>query len=83
MYALGGRMYSDQGGRMYVDNLLFQQVFYRLVHITPIWSENRSGIAVNKKRPVWAYFFPSLNGIGGGDGYSNIPPVTLSTFACG
>lgn len=60
MYDKGGRMYGNQGGRMYVDNFMFQQVFYSLVHITPIWSENRSGIAVNKKKARMGLFFSFL-----------------------
>lgn len=32
MYELGGRMYDHWGGRMYVDNFMFQQLFYRVVN---------------------------------------------------
>lgn len=69
MYELGGRMYDHWGGRMYVDNFMFQQLFYRLIHLIHNLTQSR-GVALtrNKKRPAWAYFFASLNGIGGGEG---------------
>lgn len=69
MYELGGRMYDHWGGRMYVDNFMFQQLFYRLTHLIHNLTQS-GGVALtrNKKRPAWAYFFASLNGIGGGEG---------------
>lgn len=62
-------MYDHWGGRMYVDNFMFQQLFYRLIHLIHNLTQS-GGVALtrNKKRPAWAYFFASLNGIGGGEG---------------
>lgn len=52
----GGRMY-ELGGRMYVDNFMFQQVFYRVVHLIPNFTQ-RGGAALtrNKKGPYGPIF---------------------------
>ena len=52
MYELGGRMYDHWGGRMYVDNFMFQQLFYRLIHLIHNLTQSR-GVALtrNKKGP--------------------------------
>ncbi|OXL64953.1 hypothetical protein RO13_07285, partial [Escherichia coli] len=52
MYELGGRMYDHWGGRMYVDNFMFQQLFYRLIHLIHNLTQS-SGVALtrNKKGP--------------------------------
>lgn len=66
MYELGGRMYKARGsdvrargshvrslgGRMYVDNFMFQQLFYRLIHLIHNLTQSR-GVALtrNKKGP--------------------------------
>ncbi len=61
---LGGRMYkkkgvgcTKKGGRMYVDNFMFQQVFYRVVHLIPNFTQ-RGGAALtrNKKGPYGPIF---------------------------
>lgn len=48
---LGGRMY-ELGGRMYVDNFMFQQLFYRLIHLIHNLTQS-GGVALtrNKKGP--------------------------------
>lgn len=57
MYELGGRMYDHWGGRMYVDNFMFQQLFYRLVHLIHNLTQSR-GVALtqNKKGPYGPIF---------------------------
>lgn len=57
MYELGGRMYDHWGGRMYVDNFMFQQLFYRVVHLIPNFTQ-REGAALtkNKKGPYGPIF---------------------------
>ncbi|AVL12060.1 hypothetical protein C6C13_26555 (plasmid) [Escherichia coli] len=60
MYELGGRMYKARGsdvrahwgGRMYVDNFMFQQLFYRLIHLIHNLTQS-GGVALtrNKKGP--------------------------------
>ncbi|OUG17189.1 hypothetical protein AZZ66_004790 [Escherichia coli] len=57
MYELGGRMYNHWGGRMYVDNFMFQQLFYRVVHLIPNFTQ-RGGAALtrNKKGPYGPIF---------------------------
>lgn len=57
MYELGGRMYDHWGGRMYVDNFMFQQLFYRVVHLIPNFTQ-RGGVALtrNKKGPYGPIF---------------------------
>lgn len=52
MYELGGRMYDHWGGRMYVDNFMFQQLFYRLIHLIHNLTQS-GGVALtrNKKGP--------------------------------
>lgn len=47
----GGRMY-ELGGRMYVDNFMFQQLFYRLIHLIHNLTQS-GGVALtrNKKGP--------------------------------
>ena len=57
MYELGGRMYEHWGGRMYVDNFMFQQLFYRVVHLIPNFTQ-RGGAALtrNKKGPYGPIF---------------------------
>lgn len=75
----GGRMYKARGpdvrarvgcydhwGRMYVDNFMFQQLFYRVVHLIPNYS--RGAALTRNKGPYGAYFFASLNGMGGWEG---------------
>ncbi len=56
---LGGRMYkkkgvvcTKKGGRMYVDNFMFQQLFYRLIHLIHNLTQS-GGVALtrNKKGP--------------------------------
>lgn len=53
----GGRMYDHWGGRMYVDNFMFQQLFYRVVHLIPNFTQ-RGGAALtrNKKGPYGPIF---------------------------
>lgn len=50
-------MYVFLGGRMYVDNFMFQQVFYRVVHLIPNFTQ-RGGAALtrNKKGPYGPIF---------------------------
>lgn len=57
MYELGGRMYDHWGGRMYVDNFMFKQLFYRVVHLIPNFTQ-RGGAALtrNKKGPYGPIF---------------------------
>lgn len=45
------------GGRMYVDNFMFQQLFYRVVHLIPNFTQ-RGGAALtrNKKGPYGPIF---------------------------
>lgn len=52
MYELGGRMYDHWGGRMYVDNFMFQQLFYRLINLIHNLTQS-GGVALtrNKKGP--------------------------------
>lgn len=52
MYELGGRMYDHWGGRMYVDKFMFQQLFYRLIHLIHNLTQS-GGVALtrNKKGP--------------------------------
>lgn len=52
MYELGGRMYDHWGGRMYVGNFMFQQLFYRLIHLIHNLTQS-GGVALtrNKKGP--------------------------------
>lgn len=56
---LGGRMYkkkgvgcTKKGGRMYVDKFMFQQLFYRLIHLIHNLTQS-GGVALtrNKKGP--------------------------------
>lgn len=50
-------MYVFLGGRMYVDNFMFQQLFYRVVHLIPNFTQ-RGGAALtrNKKGPYGPIF---------------------------
>ncbi len=52
MYELGGRMYDPWGGRMYGENIMFQQLFYRLIHLIHNLTQS-GGVALtrNKKGP--------------------------------
>lgn len=45
-------MYVFLGGRMYVDNFMFQQLFYRLIHLIHNLTQS-GGVALtrNKKGP--------------------------------
>lgn len=57
MYELGGRMYDHWGGRMYVDNFMFQQLFYRVVHLIPNFTQRgRAALTRNKKGPYGPIF---------------------------
>lgn len=57
MYELGGRMYDHWGGRMYVDNFMFQQLFYRVVHLIPNFTQRGGAVLTrNKKGPYGPIF---------------------------